>query len=67
MKIEQRDGRHGDVETNFETRSSGFQWFFSFFAAFSEYQESGDAIIVPSMNRERACTATPSTTSCATS
>ncbi len=46
LKIELRDGRHGGVETNFATRSSGFQWFFSFFAAFSEYQESNDSIIV---------------------
>ncbi|MBC7593659.1 MAG: AAA family ATPase [Kineosporiaceae bacterium] len=46
LKIELRDGRHGDVETNFSTRSSGFQWFFSFFAAFSEYQHSNDPVIV---------------------
>lgn len=46
LKIELRDGRHGNVETNFSTRSTGFQWFFSFFAAFSEYQSSGDSIIV---------------------
>jgi hypothetical protein len=46
LKIELRDGRHGDVETNFSTRSSGFQWFFSFFAAFSEYQESPQPLIV---------------------
>jgi energy-coupling factor transporter ATP-binding protein EcfA2 len=46
LKIELRDGRHGDVETNFETRSAGFQWFFSFFAAFSAYQESEESIIV---------------------
>ena len=46
LKIELRDARHGDVETNFETRSTGFQWFFSFFAAFSAYQESADSIIV---------------------
>jgi predicted ATP-dependent endonuclease of OLD family len=46
LKIELRDGRHGNVETNFSTRSTGFQWFFSFFAAFSEYQDSGDSIIV---------------------
>jgi energy-coupling factor transporter ATP-binding protein EcfA2 len=46
LKIELRDARHGDVETNFETRSTGFQWFFSFFAAFSAYQESVDPIIV---------------------
>lgn len=46
LKIELRDGRHGDVETNFDSRSTGFQWFFSFFAAFSEYQESADPVIV---------------------
>lgn len=46
LKIELRDGRHGDVETNFETRSTGFRWFFSFFAAFSEYQESSDPLVV---------------------
>jgi ABC-type transport system involved in cytochrome c biogenesis ATPase subunit len=46
LKIELRDGRHGDVETNFATRSTGFQWFFSFFAAFSAYQESDDSIVV---------------------
>lgn len=46
LKIELRDGRHGDVETNFATRSTGFQWFFSFFAAFSAYQETDDSIVV---------------------
>jgi predicted ATP-dependent endonuclease of OLD family len=46
LKIELRDGRHGNVETNFSTRSAGFQWFFSFFAAFSEYQSSDKPIIV---------------------
>ena len=46
LKIELRDGRHGDVETNFDTRSTGFQWFFSFFAAFSEYQDSDDNVVV---------------------
>jgi hypothetical protein len=46
LKIELRDGRHGDVETNFSTRSSGFQWFFSFFAAFSEHQYRDDPVIV---------------------
>lgn len=46
LKIELRDGRHGDVETNFDTRSTGFQWFFSFFAAFSAYQDSDDSVIV---------------------
>jgi energy-coupling factor transporter ATP-binding protein EcfA2 len=46
LKIELRDGRHGNVETNFATRSAGFQWYFSFFAAFSEYQDSDSSIIV---------------------
>jgi energy-coupling factor transporter ATP-binding protein EcfA2 len=46
LKIELRDARHGDVETNFATRSAGFQWFFSFFAAFSAYQESDESIVV---------------------
>lgn len=46
LKIELRDARHGNVETNFSTRSTGFQWFFSFFAAFAEYQDSSDSVIV---------------------
>lgn len=46
LKIELRDARHGDVETNFSTRSSGFQWFFSFFAAFSEYLHTDNPVIV---------------------
>lgn len=46
LKIELRDGRHGNVETNFSTRSTGFQWFFSFFAAFSEYQHAESPIVV---------------------
>ncbi|MBW9121922.1 AAA family ATPase [Microbacterium trichothecenolyticum] len=46
LKIELRDARHGDVETNFSTRSTGFQWFFSFFAAFSEYLHTDSPVIV---------------------
>jgi predicted ATP-dependent endonuclease of OLD family len=46
LMIELADGRHGDVRTNFDTRSNGFQWFFSFFAAFSEYQDSDENVIV---------------------
>ena len=46
LKIQLRDGRHGDVETNFEARSAGFRWFFSFFAAFSEFQDTDDRLIV---------------------
>lgn len=46
LKIELRDGRHGNVETNFATRSTGFQWFFSFFAAFSEYLHTDKPVVV---------------------
>jgi len=46
LKIELRDARHGDVETNFATRSTGFQWFFSFFAAFSEYLHTDTPVVV---------------------
>lgn len=46
LKIELRDARHGNVETNFSTRSTGFQWFFSFFAAFSEYLHRTRPVIV---------------------
>jgi len=46
LKILMRDNRHGGIVTNFETRSAGFRWFFSFLAAFSEFQESPDPIIV---------------------
>jgi energy-coupling factor transporter ATP-binding protein EcfA2 len=46
LKIELRDGRHGNVETNFATRSTGFQWFFSFFAAFSEYLHTNKPVVV---------------------
>jgi hypothetical protein len=45
LKIELRDERHG-VETNFSTRSAGFQWFFSFLAAFSAYQDKDERVIV---------------------
>lgn len=41
-----RDDRHGGVETNFETRSAGFQWFFSFLAAFSKYQGANERVVV---------------------
>ena len=46
LQVELRDERHGGVETNFETRSAGFQWFFSFMAAFSEYQAQESPVIV---------------------
>ncbi|MEU6653357.1 AAA family ATPase [Streptomyces sp. NPDC046900] len=45
LKIELRDERHG-VETNFATRSTGFQWFFSFLAAFSSYRDRNERVVV---------------------
>ncbi|WP_420118119.1 ATP-dependent nuclease [Micromonospora sp.] len=45
LKVELHDARH-DVDTNFETRSAGFQWFFSFLAAFSVYQDSDERVVV---------------------
>jgi predicted ATP-dependent endonuclease of OLD family len=45
LKIELRDERHG-VETNFATRSTGFQWFFSFLAAFSTYRDRKNRVVV---------------------
>lgn len=45
LKIELHDSRH-EVDTNFSTRSAGFQWFFSFLAAFSIYQDSTDRVVV---------------------
>ncbi|MFD4833292.1 AAA family ATPase [Streptomyces uncialis] len=46
LKIELRDDRHGGVETNFSTRSTGFQWFFSFLAAFSAYRDTEERVVV---------------------
>lgn len=46
LKIELRDDRHGGVETNFSTRSTGFQWFFSFLAAFSVYRDADEHVVV---------------------
>lgn len=45
LMIELLDERHG-VETNFATRSAGFQWFFSFLAAFSAYRENPERVVV---------------------
>ena len=44
LEIRMRDLRHS-MTTNFSTRSSGFQWFFSFVAGFSEYQNA-DVIVL---------------------
>ena len=46
LKVLMRDNRHGGIVTNFETRSAGFRWFFSFLAAFSRYQDSRESVIV---------------------
>ncbi|MCG3134383.1 MAG: DNA replication and repair protein RecF [Planctomycetes bacterium] len=45
LHVELHDARH-DVTTNFSTRSSGFQWFFSFLAAFSVHQDSSRRVVV---------------------
>lgn len=46
LRIELEDERHGGITTNFETRSSGFRWFFSFFVAFYDYQMSDKPVVV---------------------
>lgn len=45
LDIRVRDTRH-DYTNNFSQRSSGFQWFFSFLAAFTEFEEGTDPVIV---------------------
>lgn len=45
VDIRLKDLRH-QMTTNFETRSSGFQWFFSFITAFSEFSEDESVIIL---------------------
>jgi predicted ATP-dependent endonuclease of OLD family len=45
LDVRVKDSRHG-FTGNFEQRSQGFQWFFSFFAAFSEFEEHGHDVIV---------------------
>jgi len=45
LDIRVRDRRHG-YTSNFNQRSSGFQWFFSFLAAFSEFEGKGDVIVL---------------------
>lgn len=39
------DGRTG-YSNNFSQRSSGFQWFFSFLAGFSEFEASGNTVVL---------------------
>lgn len=45
LDIRLHDQRHM-VTTNLERRSSGFRWFFSFIAAFSEFEHDPGALIV---------------------
>ncbi|MGH7527770.1 MAG: ATP-dependent nuclease, partial [Gemmatimonadales bacterium] len=45
LKIRIWDGRHG-LSLPFNEHSSGFQWFFSFLAAFSEFEYSDPPVIV---------------------
>jgi len=45
LDIRVRDTRRG-YTNNFSQRSSGFQWFFSFLAAFSEFEKRGHRVIV---------------------
>jgi len=46
LDIRVRDGRHGAFTNNFDRRSSGFRWFFSFLAAFSEFENNPAGVIV---------------------
>jgi predicted ATPase len=45
LDVRVRDTRRG-YTNNFSQRSSGFQWFFSFLAAFSEFENRGHQVIV---------------------
>ena len=45
LDLRVRDTRHG-YTGNFTQRSGGFQWFFSFLAAFSEFENRGHGVIV---------------------
>jgi predicted ATPase len=45
LNIRLLDQRH-HVTTNFETRSSGFRWFFSFIVAFHAYQGGDDVVVL---------------------
>ena len=45
LKIRMRDNRH-NLSISFDERSSGFKWFFSFLAAFSEYEHSNKPVII---------------------
>lgn len=45
LQIRIENLRHG-VTLNFDERSRGFQWFFSFLAAFSEYRDQSDPLVL---------------------
>ncbi len=45
LDLRVRDSRHG-FTNNFERRSSGFRWFFSFLAAFSEFEQGEQSVVV---------------------
>ncbi|PUB32472.1 putative ATP-dependent endonuclease of OLD family [Promicromonospora sp. AC04] len=40
------EDRKHDFTNNFSLRSSGYQWFFSFLAAFSEFEERDDDVVI---------------------
>lgn len=45
LNIRLLDRRH-DMTTNFETRSSGFRWFFSFIVAFDPFRDRKDVVVL---------------------
>lgn len=45
LDVRVRDARHG-FTNNFDQRSNGFKWFFSFLAAFSEFQDYEHGVVV---------------------
>lgn len=45
LEVRVKDRRHG-FTSNFSQRSTGFQWFFSFLAAFSEFEGKGGKVVV---------------------
>ncbi|WAJ34383.1 AAA family ATPase [Arthrobacter sp. FX8] len=45
LDVRVRDARHG-FTNNFDQRSSGFKWFFSFLAAFSEFEDYEHGVVV---------------------
>lgn len=45
LNVRVRDRQHG-FSNNFDERSSGFRWFFSFLAAFSEFEELDRPVII---------------------